>query len=85
MALTENLDSLDMTMLETLLKQCLAVRPDVADHIPSSAEMSEYVTWLVKTYGRQHGKVTQMSLSWQTRSQRLWICRRKQMCRPANF
>ena len=62
MALMENLDNLDMTVLEKLLKECLTERPDVADHILSSAEMSEYVSWLVKTYGRQHGKVTQSML-----------------------
>ena len=62
MALTEQLDSLEMTVLETLLRQCLLERPDVTDHIPSSSEMSDYVSWLVKTYGHQHGKVTQSML-----------------------
>ena len=62
MASVENLDNLPMTLMETLLKTCLAERPDISDHILNSEEMSDYVTWLVKTYGHQHGKVTQNML-----------------------
>ncbi len=59
MAFVEPLDDLPMTRMETLLKSILAARPEVSDHILSSLEMSEYVTWLVKTYGHQHRKVTE--------------------------
>lgn len=62
MASVENLDSLSMTMLETLLKNCLMERPDIQKRILSSAEMSEYIIWMVRTYGHQHGHVTQSML-----------------------
>ena len=59
MASVENLDNLSMTVLETLLRGCLAERPDIAGRILSSEELSEYITWMVKTYGHLHGKATQ--------------------------
>ena len=66
MAQMENLDNLEMTVLEGLLKACLMERPDISGHILSSREMSDYVLYLVGTYGKEHGKVTEGMLPYFT-------------------
>lgn len=66
MALVERLDDLPMSTVETLLKRCLADRPDIAGRILSSEELQAYVTWLIRTYGHAHGKATQEMLPYFT-------------------
>lgn len=46
------LNGLPMTILEVMLKDCLAQRPDVADHILTSEELTDYIRWMTKSYGR---------------------------------
>ena len=41
-----------MTILEEMLKDCLAQRPDVRDHILTSDELTEYIRWMAKTHDR---------------------------------
>jgi len=62
MASVENLDDLPMTLLETLLKQCLEQRPDISGSVLSAEELRDYSLWLIHTYGHLHGKVTQEML-----------------------
>lgn len=46
------LSSLPMTILEEMLKDCLAQRPDVRDHILTSDDLTEYIRWMAKTHDR---------------------------------
>lgn len=46
------LSNLPMTILEEMLKDCLAQRPDVQDHILTSEELTAYIRWMAKAYGR---------------------------------
>ena len=66
MASVERLENLPMTQLETLLKSCLSERPDIAGRILSSEELSEYVQWMVSSYGRKYSGTTQAMLPYFT-------------------
>lgn len=46
------LSGLPVTVLEEMLKECLAKRPDVQDHILTSDELTEYIRWMAKTHNR---------------------------------
>ena len=41
-----------MTALENMLKECLSLRPDIYDHILTSEELTDYICWMAKSYGR---------------------------------
>ena len=66
MALAENLDNLPMTPLETQLKVCLEEREDIAGKILSSGELTEYIEWMVRSYGQTHASATQAMLPYFT-------------------
>lgn len=42
---------LPMSHLESMLKQCLLQRPDIQDHILTSEELSDYIAWMVHSFG----------------------------------
>lgn len=48
-----SLAGLPMTILETMLKACFQQRPDIQDHILSPDELTEYISWLARTYGHR--------------------------------
>ena len=48
-----SLAGLPMTILETMLKGCFQQRPDIQDHILSPDELTEYISWLARTYGHR--------------------------------
>ena len=66
MAKIEHLDDLPMTYVEELLKGCMQERPDVAETILSSQELTDYVAWMVSHYGEVHKKATQDMLPYFT-------------------
>ena len=43
----------DMTPLEERLKHILAQRPDIRGHIPTAAELSDYITWMAEHYSSE--------------------------------
>ena len=45
------LTNLPLTILEQMLKECLAQRPDIQNHILTSEELTEYIRWMAKSYG----------------------------------
>lgn len=49
----ENLYELPMTQLEEMLKKCLSLRPELKDHVLTSGELSDYITWLVENFGKR--------------------------------
>lgn len=66
MALVEHLDDLPMTPLEIQLKACMADREDIEGRILSSSELTEYIGWMVRTYGQTHAGATQAMLPYFT-------------------
>lgn len=62
MALVEQLDNLPVSILEQLLRECMKQREDITGRILSSEELSDYIHWMVQTYGHLHGKATQEML-----------------------
>ena len=48
MALIEDLENLEMTRLEALLKECLLQRPDMTASIPDTQRQKDYVLWMIK-------------------------------------
>ena len=62
MAKIENLGALQMTALESLLKDCMAQRPDVAEGILTSQELGQYVAWMSENYGERYAGVAQSIL-----------------------
>lgn len=48
----EYLYDLPITQLEEMLKKCISLRPDLKDHILTSGELSDYITWLVENFGK---------------------------------
>lgn len=46
----ENLNNMPMSFLEQMLKQCLLQRPDIQNHILSSDELTEYISWMAENY-----------------------------------
>ena len=62
MAKIENLGALQMTALESLLKDCMARRPDVAEGILTSKELGQYVAWMGENYGERYAEVAQSIL-----------------------
>lgn len=49
----ENLYDLPMTQLEEMLKKCLSLQPELKDHVLTSGELSDYITWLVENFGKR--------------------------------
>lgn len=43
--------SVPMLVLERFLKQIMEERPEIRDHILTSAELAEYILWMSETYG----------------------------------
>lgn len=66
MALIEDLTNLEMTKLETLLKECLLQRPDISASIPDTQGQKDYVLWMIRTYGEQYADVTRSMLPYFT-------------------
>ena len=62
MANAENLESLAMTRLEELLKECMRERKDIEGRILTAQELYGYVSWMYHKYGHTYGKVTQEML-----------------------
>ena len=62
MAKIENLGALQMTALESLLKDCMARRPDVAEGILTSKELGQYVAWMGENYGERYAEIAQSIL-----------------------
>ncbi len=66
MALIEDLENLEMTRLEALLKECLLQRPDMTASIPDTQRQKDYVLWMIRTYGEKYADVTRSMLPYFT-------------------
>lgn len=51
------LHHLPMTILEEQLKRCALRRPELKHRVLSAAEMSDYIIWLVETFGADVGSI----------------------------
>lgn len=56
-----SLADLPMTLLEQMLKECFLQHPDIRNHIFSSAELTDYISWMAHSFGKKT-KITAASL-----------------------
>ena len=66
MAEIENLSALQMTTLETLLKECISQRPELSKGIPDEATQREYILWMIDNFGERYSDVTRAMLPYFT-------------------
>jgi AraC-like DNA-binding protein/mannose-6-phosphate isomerase-like protein (cupin superfamily) len=66
MAKMENLESLPMTLVESLLKEAMERQEEYDGRILSYEELTDYVAGLIESYGRQHGRATEEMLPYFT-------------------
>lgn len=62
MAAVEILDNLPMSALEKRLKECLLEYGDRNGSVLSSEELTDYILWMLNTYGHTQGTLTQEML-----------------------